>query len=663
LRPRHLLLLLDNCEHLLDGVAELTSRLLAGCPALQVLATSREPLRMRAEHVFPVPPLAIDDGVAGDEEAPGPAVVLFAQRARAVQPVFTLDEASRPVVTEICRRLDGLPLAIELAAAWVRVLPPAALLERLAQRVLDVPGGLRDLPARQQTMREAIAWSDALLDESEQALFRELAVFVGGFSVAAAAAVCAMDEPATLERIGSLVAKSLVRFEGDPGGEPRYAMLETIRAFGLERLSASGRDIDARSRHADWCLAFAERAGPQAKGPDAAVWLEALERDYANLRAALTWLLEERDGLRLARLAGALWRFWHEHAYYSEGRHWLAAALELGDEAPATDRLRLLSGSGVLAWYQADAAYSRQMHEQALALAQEVGDRATEAFVLGNLAVHAAESGDFALATARYEASLTAAREVGDPGPVVLALHNLAHQDWEHGQAALALPRLEEALAVAREHRLRWALPFILVALGMTTTDLGDPVRAIGFFQESIRLAQVRGNLGDVIDGMEGLVRLAAVTGQAELAARLFGATAALRETLGAPMAPSEQLVFEPIWNGLQEALGEDGFAAAWAAGQMLSREEALAAALAIDLGGADTVAPGGAPPPPLHGLSKREAEVLRLLAAGKRNREIGDVLFISAATAARHVANIYAKLGIDSRAEATAYAHRHGLL
>jgi non-specific serine/threonine protein kinase len=660
LQSRHLLLLLDNCEHLLDGVAGLTSRLLAGCPSLQVLATSREPMRMRAEHEFRVPPLAV---AGGDEETPSAAVVLFAQRAHAVQPLFTLDEASRPVVTEICRRLDGLPLAIELAASWVRVLPPAALLERLTQRVLDVPGGLRDLPARQQTMREAIAWSYALLDEAEQALFGELAVFVGGFSLAGAAAICTLDELATLERIGSLVVKSLVRFAGDPDGEPRYAMLETIREFGLERLAASGQEAEVRSRHADWCLAFAERAGPQVKGPDAAFWLDALERELANVRAALIWLQDQRDGARLARLAGALWRFWHEHAHYSEGRHWLAAALELGEEAPAPDRLRLLSGSGVLAWYQADEAFSRQMQERALALAREIGDRAAEAFELGNLAVHAAESGDFALATARYEASLAAAREVGDPGPVVLALHNLAHQDWEHGQAALALPRLEEALAVAREHRLRWALPFILVALGMTATDLGDPARAVACFRESIELAQVRGNLGDVIDGMEGLARLAAVTGQAEPATRLFGATAALRETLGAPMAPSDLSIFEPVLNGLRETLGEDGFVAAWAAGRQLSREEAVAAALAIDASEADPAAPDGARPPTPHDLSQRELEVLRLIAAGKSNREIGDLLFISTATAARHVANIYAKLGLDSRAAATAFAHRHDLV
>ena len=249
------------------------------------------------------------------------------------------------------------------------------------------------------------------------------------------------------------------------------------------------------------------------RGPEAAVWLAVLERDHANLRAALAWLVERGDGVQLARLAGALWPFWKEHAHYAEGRRWLERALDLGRDVPPADRLRVLTGVGALSWYLADEASSRHAHEQALALAQEIGDRAAEAFQLGSLAVHASERGDYDQANAGFEASLAVAREVGDPDPVVLTLHNLAHQEWERGHAALAMARLEEALEVAREHQMGWILPSILVGLGTISTDLGDLDRAIGFFRESLALAQVRGNLGDVIDGIGGLARLAAATG------------------------------------------------------------------------------------------------------------------------------------------------------
>jgi DNA-binding CsgD family transcriptional regulator len=380
------------------------------------------------------------------------------------------------------------------------------------------------------------------------------------------------------------------------------------------------------------------------------------------LRTALGWLAARGEGALLTQLAGALWRFWQEHAHYTEGRRWLALALALGDAAPAKDRLRVLTGSGALAWYQADVAYSRQMHEQALVLAQEIGDRAAEAFELNNLAVHASELGDHELAIARYEASLTVAREVGNPDPMVLALHNLALEDWESGAFTTAMGRLEEALALAREHRMGWALPFVLAGLGSTALHLGNPAQAIALYRESISLAQVRGNLGDVIDGVEGLARVAAATGGHQAAARLFGATEMMRETLTYPHSPDEVVRFESVVNGLREALGEDGLAAAWAQGRALSQEAAIEAALALhaEAPADQTSAHRRATP---HGLSEREVEVLRLLAAGHSNREIGEQLFISPTTAARHVANIYAKLGVDTRAVATAFAHQHGLV
>jgi tetratricopeptide (TPR) repeat protein len=245
-----------------------------------------------------------------------------------------------------------------------------------------------------------------------------------------------------------------------------------------------------------------------------------------------------------------------------------------------------------MTWYQADVAYSRHMHEQALVLAREIGDRAAEAFVLAGLAVHASEQGDDEQAIARFEESVAVAREVGDPAPVVLSLHNLAHQEWQRGQTARAVVRLEEALQVAREHRMGWILPSILVGLGTVSTDLGDPARAIEYFRESLALAQLRGNLGDVIDGVGGLARLAAVIDQPETAVRLFGAADAIREGLAMPLSPTEAAYLEPIMNSLRTTLGEDVFSAAWAEGRSLSQDDALDEALSFHFSTAESTTP-----------------------------------------------------------------------
>ena len=611
LAAKRMLLLLDNCEQVIDAAPDIAA-LLAACPRLAILATSREPMHIRSEQEYPVSPLALPDvhQLELEDLAHVPAVALFVARARASDPRFALTKENAVAVAEICRRLDGLPLAIELAAARVAHLSPSALLDRLdlpeAGRLPVLTGGPRDLPSRQQTMRNTIAWSHDLLDDAEQALFQFLSVFPGGFTLEAAEWVSS-EQPGVgdaLDRLASLVDKSLVAYEGDEGGAPRYRMLETIREFGQERLASSEQEATARHRHAAWALALAERAGPKVMGPDAAVWLEELEQDHANLRAALAWLVERGEGDLLARLAGVLWPFWKEHAHYSEGRRWLDAALELGQAAPAKDRLRVMTGLATMAWYQADPAYSRQMHEQALVLAQEIGDRAAEAFILGGLGVHASELGDDAQAISRFEESWAVAREVGDPAPVVLSLHNLAHQEWQRGQTARAVSRLEEALEVAREHRMGWILPSILVGLGTISTDLGDPGRAVGYFRESIALAQLRGNLGDVIDAVGGLARLAAATGQPEKAVRLFGAADAMREGLTMPLSSTEVTELEPIMNGLRTALGEGSFSAAWSAGRSLSQDAALDEALSLHIQPEESTAPEAELRAPAHDLA-----------------------------------------------------------
>jgi non-specific serine/threonine protein kinase len=472
--------------------------------------------------------------------------------------------------------------------------------------------------------------------------------------LASAAFVCAAAEPAVLEGIGSLVGKSLMRYEGDAGGAPRYGMLETIREFGLDQLAASGREADVRARHADWCLAFAKRVGPQAKDVEAATSLEALEREHPNLRAALAWLEDQGDGPRLLLLAGALWSFWHEHAHYGEGRRWLEAALARGREAPAADRLRAMVGASTMAWYQTDIPAARQWNERALALAREVGDRKIEALSLSNLGAQAAESGDLDRAVANFEAGLALARAVGDGNATVAALHNLACATWLRGELALAVERHAEGLALAREHGVSWLVPALLNGIGFATADQGDHRRAIAAFQEALTLGQARGNLGDVIDSLEGLAMVGAELGESGRAVRMLAAADALRAEIAKAHVPTESAYFAPILNDLRQALGVKRFRAAWAEGRTVAQQEAIAEALTVGAVEAGDAAP--------HGLTQRELEVLHLVAAGQSNREIGEALFISRTTAARHVANIFNKLNVGSRAEATAFAQERGL-
>jgi predicted ATPase/DNA-binding CsgD family transcriptional regulator len=668
LAERDLLLVLDNFEHLLPA-ATVVAGLLDACPRLHILATSRVALGVSGEQEFLVPPLTLPDG--GERREPegegSPAVKLFALRAGAARADFVLSAQNVADVAAICRRVDGLPLAIELAAARVTHLSPSALLDRMKRpgvgRLPLLTGGSRDLPARQRTMHDAIAWSYALLDAAEQNLFAQLTVFVGGFSLDAAAAVSAMDELTVLEGIGALVANNLVRYEGDPGGAPRYGMLETIREFGLEQLAAIGQVETVRNRHAAWALAFAERAASHTPAADAADWLARLDQEHPNLRAAWTWLLDREDGSGLLRLAGALWPFWEERAHFGEARRWLEAALELGREAPARDRLAALTGAGTMAWRQSDFASAIAHHEQALCLARELGDRDAEAFALNNLGAQAAEMGDFDAARARFDECITVARDAGAVLQVIRALHNLAHIQRVQHDSAGALQSMETVLALAGEHDLGWPLPGILDGLGLAATDQGDYDRALALLTESLTTAVAQGSQGNVVDGIESLARLAAVTDQAVLSARLFGAAEAMRAELGFHRSPTDIAYAEPVMRGLGETLGANGFAAASADGRALSHDEALAEALDLRVSATVGAATSAGRRPLPHSLTRRELEILKLIAAGHTNRAVSELLFISPATVSRHIANIYTKLKIDSRAQAVAFVHQHGLV
>jgi predicted ATPase/DNA-binding XRE family transcriptional regulator len=460
LASKHLLLLLDNCEQVPEAAPEIAA-LLAACPQLSVLATSRAALRVRGEREVPLLPLplpASDHRSSVADVALVPTVALFLERATASQPTFALTPDNAAAVAAICQRLDGLPLAIELAAAWTRVLPPAALLDRLEQRLLLLTGGSRDLPARQQTMRDAIAWSYDLLAESEQTLFRRLAVFAGSFSLEAATAVAGargMPDGAILEGIAGLVTTSLLQTREDLDGGPRYQMLETIREYGLEQLAASGEAEELGRHHADYALALAQAGAAALGSATQGGWLTRLEVEQANLRAALTWLRDHEAGETGLRLATALGVFWHIRNAHAEARTWLEIFLAHASAAtPTKDRLSALHWVGEFAGLLGDTAAAE---------------------------VHLTES-------------LTLARQVDDKGGIALALRAIGSAAFLHGDVAASIAPFTEAAGIARELEDRRQTAFLVAFLAIAVGHQGDLTRAEALVIESEALLRALGD-------------------------------------------------------------------------------------------------------------------------------------------------------------------------
>ncbi len=461
LKDKHLLLLLDNFEQVVQA-AVVIAELLAACPHLMIIVTSRVVLHVQAEREFVVPPLSVpnskrlpDLGTLSQYEA----VALFIERAQAVKPDFTVTNANAPAVAGICARLDGLPLAIELAAARAKYFPPQALLARLEQGLSVLSGGARDLPARQQTFRGAIAWSYDLLTPEEQQLFRRLAVFVDGCTWQAAEAVCTAAggfQGDILEGVMSLVDKSLLRQQESAEGEPRFWMLQLLREFGLETLASTGETKLTSQAHAAYYLALAEEAAPELRGPKQATWLERLEREHDNLRAALGWSLE-RDGAGSSRemalrLGGALWEFWRVRGLYSEGRTFLERALAGSEGVAASVRAKALSAAADLALVQSDDDWAEALSQESLVLYREVGDARGIAFSLSQLAwIATTKRASFAAARSLIEESLALSREVGDKDGIASSLWLLAENASIQGEYTRGRALFEEGLAMFRE--------------------------------------------------------------------------------------------------------------------------------------------------------------------------------------------------------------------
>ncbi len=688
LRGLRFLLVVDNFEQVL-AAAPAIARLLGECDGLKVLVTSRAALHVSGERAYPVSPLSLPDAAATTPEAAlaTAAVRLFASRAEAGDPDFTVSAANASVVTAICRKLDGLPLALELAAARIRHLPPAALLTLLEARLPILTGGPRDQPERLRTMRGAIAWSDDLLDPDEQALFHALGVFVGGCTLAAAERVGGRgtedggrvaftaltpdsrlptsDSPSpssVLDRLSALCDQSLLRQVADNAQEPRYVMLETVREYAIERLAAGGALEEARRRHAAWFLAFAERAQPELTGPAQGIWSDRLEADHDNLRAALRWAFATGAVETGCRLAAALWRFWYSHGHWSEGRAWLDQALTAGDEVPAPVRAEALLGAGGLAYPQGDNQQAARWLEEAAALFRELGNPRGLGDALANLGNAANDRADYAAGLAFHEQALATFRLANDTGGIADSLHNLGNVAYFQEEYDRAIALWHESLALERTMGRLQGVAGSLVNLGIVAQARGDDKAAAPMLEEALAHFIRSGMKDGASVCLETLALLAAPTRPGP-AARLLGMADALRADIGARPHDTGETSQGRVKATLRAALGDAAFERALAEGRAASLADALHEASQLAAGFLENQPSARSRPDAARGLTGREMEILGLVAAGHSNREISERLFVSPTTVARHIANIFAKLSVDSRAQATTYAHRHGLV
>jgi len=659
---RHVLLVLDNVEHVIAAAPAIAALVAVG-PKLTVLATSRSPLNVRAERAYPVGPLPVPDpGPASIATVTGnPAVGLFVERAQAAVPSFTLTDLNAVTLAEICRRLDGLPLAIELAAARLTVLPLPGLLTRISNRLALLTAGAQDHPERLRTIRTTIAWSHDLLAAEEQTLFRRLAVFAGGFTLASAEVVMPVaSDPGIdiLEGIASLVEKSLLVRRQDHDGEPRFGMLETIREYALERLAESGEETTVHRAHALAYRDIAERAEAGFFAGADLPWLDIQEMEHDNFRAALAWSLDHAE-VETAQRFGALGPFWFIRGHLTEGRAWFERILALDTRSVTAARAAALFGAGQIARGQGDVAAATALHEEALAIRRSTGDEAgiaTSLFMLGDLAIEAADDDR---ATALHTEALARCRGVGGLDFCVAAAL------WQLGTIAArrdaqdeAMAAYTEALGVSRGTGGRWVASFVLESLGRAALARGDPARAIELFRESVLSCWEIGDRWALAYALVGLAEAVVVERGFERAARLFGAAEALREAGNMPLMRFTRSGYEQALHAIRTNLDEARRTAAWDAGRHLPLARVVqdVADLAPIV-----MSPALAAPYP-GGLTEREGEVLRLLATGLSNAAIAERLFLSRRTIDAHLTHIYAKLDVKSRAAATRVALDHGL-
>lgn len=620
LRPKQTLLVLDNLEQVIDAASAL-GRLLASVPGLKLLITSRIALRLYGEHEYSVPLLALPDlnsPPSVERLADNPAIRLFVQRARAVKADFELTPQNALAVARICTRLEGLPLAIELAASRVRLFTPQALLARLDQRLPMLTGGSRDLPERQKTLRATIQWSYALLDEAEKPLFASFSIFAGGSTLPAVEAVCGGDD--LVERLESLLAKSLLYRADDPDGEARFFMLETIREFAQERLAESVEYATIQQRYAAYYVALAESIAPQLATAKLTESLERLTRELDNLRSACAWSVQQPVAEAALRIAGCLQLFWYWRGHVEEGRRWLEAGLARSQGVPASVLAKAYRSAGLLAWAHGDYVQALVYDNQGLTLYQALGDRRGIAealnslgnsnseigdddtarqnykeslanyraagyvpgiaMVLSNLGELAARNCDYGAARAYYDESVALKRTLGNPASIALVLLNLGEVAMVQGDEAQAKGYLEESLRLGHQVNTPHLIGLCLENLAKLALRQGEIEAALKLLYEALSLLRDIHNTRAILYTLEAMAGAFGFGRQTDLAVRLFGAAAALRVSLRVPLAPSDIKIYEWLRSSVVEAQDTQLWATEWTGGQALTLDEALDLAL-----------------------------------------------------------------------------------
>jgi predicted ATPase/DNA-binding XRE family transcriptional regulator len=624
LADTRLLLIVDNFEHVLAAAPAIAELLAATGP--KMLVTSRAPLRLRGEQELPVPPLLLPNG-GGRPEAGGgsttwdldalvatPAVRLFVQRARSARPDFSLDAGNAPAVAEICVRLDGLPLAIELAAARVKLLPPPVLLSRLERRLPLLTGGARDLPERQRTLRDTIAWSHDLLSPDEQALFRRLAVFAGGWMLEAAEVVTNRDgDLDVLAGLAALIDMSLVRPSEQADDDPRFAMLETVREFALEQLGTRGDAEVMRWAQAQYCVDLAERLRPQIEGAQGVASLNRFQAEHGNFRAALTWAVEQREAQMLLRLVAALWKFWWVRDYTTEGRDWSERALALNGDWPAL-RLEVTYAAASFARGQGDLSRAAALGEEGVAIAIAEGDTLHAAMLVYHLALVANAQGDHDTARTRVEDALVHFRALPSSHwlashGIAIALNTLGEVAVRQGDLMAATPAMEEALAIWRQRGDTWGTALALKNLADLALRRGETVAASQHFRQGLAGFWEVGDKSGMARCLESLAWLA-VRDKPEPATRLLAMAEVVRDRLGTSLEEQRGSHDEAVAIA-RTALGGGPFAAAWEAGRALPLAEAIAEALA-PIAEPESSARGAAPRMVTEGRLKKQGAKLR---------------------------------------------------
>jgi predicted ATPase/class 3 adenylate cyclase len=582
LRDRELLLVLDNFEQVL-GAAPLVNELLSSAPRLRVLVTSRAVLHVHGEQEHAVPPLRIPDAASlptVESLSQFEGVALFIERAMAVRPDFSLTAEAAPAIAEIVARLDGLPLAIELAAAKSKLLGPEAVLGRLGSRLAFLAGGSRDLPARQQTLRHAIEWSYALLSSGEQALLRRVAVFVGGWNLDGFDAVARPGEFALdpFDGMAALVDQSLVHQEEAAHGEPRFMMLETIREFALEQLGEANELDDARRRHAEHYLLVAEAEEPMlTKSAEAG---DRVGHDHDNFRAALAWAIEMNEPELGLRLGFALWRFWQQRAHLREGRDWFDRLLAIpGAEAGSAARAKGLTGAAGIAYWQNDYASAEAWYVEAEQIVRELGDRVWLTDAVYNVGEMAALRGDLETVMAKFNEGMEIARTLGDDAILAHFLQAEGYMAFMADDLDTARPLLEEALALAEKHGDRMGMAVGHHTVGQVARLAGHYDDATRHYREALRFGHELGDDASLTEPLQGLAAVAIATGDADLGVRLLGANAAIRERLGGGPPPEWIRLGDPL-GAARGFLSEEAYQQAWEAGLAMSVKEAVTAAL-----------------------------------------------------------------------------------